>query len=276
MKLTTAEGFKVGEVFLVGGGPGDPDLLTLRALRIIQAADVIVYDYLISNEIIQLCRKDAEMISVGKKAGNHTLPQDNINDLLVKLATQGKMVCRLKGGDPYIFGRGGEEAQALVAHKIPFHVVPGITAAAACSASSGIPLTHRDHAQSVQFITGHCKNDDAVAGTRSQLKAKKTPNSQPDWRALALSAQTLVIYMGVIRCAIIQKNLIKHGRVPSTPVAIIENGSRPQQRVVTGTLENLSEISTTNKIGSPALIIIGEVVALRRVLTQSKASSAFS
>lgn len=265
-ELTASSEPQVGQVFLTGGGPGDPELLTVRALQTMQMADVIVYDYLISDEIIALCRKDADMISVGKKAGNHTLPQEQINQLLVDLAKEGKVVCRLKGGDPYIFGRGGEEAQLLAKNNIPYQVVPGITAAAACSASSGIPLTHRDFAQSVQFITGHCKNSDAVAGATD--KGQGEP-SQPNWQSLAQSRQTLVIYMGVIRSSIIKRNLINNGRSGDTPVAIIEKGTRPDQRVVTGTLENLDVMAETHKIGSPALIIIGEVVELHKELGDS-------
>lgn len=238
-------------VYLVGGGPGDPDLLTIKALRVMQGADVIVYDYLITDEILSLCRTDAEYISVGKKAGNHTLPQDQINQLLVDLANQGKVVCRLKGGDPYIYGRGGEEAQLLAKHNIPYQVVPGITAAAACSAAVGIPLTHRDYAQSLQFVTGH-------------LKKSSDSNAQSDtnWQSLASTNQTLVIYMGIIQSPEIKHQLIKHGRAADTPVAIIEKGTRPDQRVVIGTLATLDELVQSHNIGSPALIIVGEVVNL--------------
>ena len=246
-----------GHVYLVGGGPGDPELLTIKALQTMQMADVIVYDYLISEPILALCRKDAQMISVGKKAGNHTLPQDQINQLLVDLAQEGKVVCRLKGGDPYIYGRGGEEAQLLAKNGIPYKVIPGITAAAACSASSGIPLTHRDYAQSLQFITGHCKSSDAVASADT---------NGPHWPSLAVSNQTLVVYMGVIRSATIKDNLIEHGRAPDTPIAIIEKGTRPDQRVVIGQLHELDELAVKHKIGSPALIIIGEVVKLHSEL----------
>lgn len=248
-----------GQVYLVGAGPGDPDLLTIKALRTMQLADVIVYDQLVSPEIMSLCRKDADYIAVGKKASKHTLPQDQINQLLVTLAQQGKVVCRLKGGDPYIFGRGGEEAETLVENGIDYHVVPGITAAAACSASAGIPLTHRDFAQSIQFVTGHCKNDDGIAGVDTE---------QPDWKRMAQSNQTLVIYMGVIRSQIIKARLMKYGRSGMTPVAIIENGTRPNQRVVTGKLHELDTIAKRHNIGSPALIIVGEVVNLHDKLSQ--------
>jgi uroporphyrin-III C-methyltransferase/precorrin-2 dehydrogenase/sirohydrochlorin ferrochelatase len=238
-----------GQVFLVGGGPGDPDLLTIKALKIMQAADVIVFDYLITDEILSLCREDAEYVSVGKKAGNHTLPQEQINQLLVDLAHKGKMVCRLKGGDPYIYGRGGEEAQLLAKHNIPYQVVPGITAAAACSAAVGIPLTHRDYAQSLQFVTGH-------------LKKVTDTSSDTNWQSLASANQTLVIYMGIIQSPEIKSQLIKHGRAADTPVAIIEKGTRPDQRVVIGTLNTLDELVQSHQIGSPALIIVGEVVNL--------------
>ena len=261
--LTSKSNSNIGQVYLVGGGPGDPDLLTIKALQTMQMADVIVYDYLISDEILELCRKDADMISVGKKAGNHTLPQEKINQLLVDLANEGKIVCRLKGGDPYIFGRGGEEAQLLAQNDVPYRVVPGITAAAACSASSGIPLTHRDYAQSLQFVTGHCKNSDAVAAANGKGPSE---NTGPNWKSLATSKQTLVVYMGVIRSAVIREKLIEHGRAPETPIAIIEKGTRPDQRVVTGQLSELDTLAKTHKIGSPALIIIGEVVELHKEL----------
>lgn len=255
------QGNLTGQVFLVGGGPGDPDLLTIKALQVMQLADVIVYDYLIADDILKLCRKDADMISVGKRAGKHTLPQEEINQLLVDLANEGKLVCRLKGGDPYIFGRGGEEAQLLVQNNIPYSVIPGITAAAACSASSGIPLTHRDYSQSVQFITGHYK----LTGN-AQNNVPDDNQIQPHWASLAIANQTLVVYMGVIRSATIKEKLIEHGRSPETPVAIIEKGTRPDQRVVTGKLAQLDTLAEQHKIGSPALIIIGEVVDLHELL----------
>jgi len=246
------------QVFLVGGGPGDPDLLTIKALKIMQAADVIVYDALITDEILSLCRQDAEYISVGKKAGNHTLPQEQINQLLVDLAKTGKVICRLKGGDPYIYGRGGEEAQLLAKNNIAYQVIPGITAAAACSAAVGIPLTHRDYAQSLQFVTGH-------------LKKTTDTSSDTNWQSLASANQTLVIYMGIIQSPEIKSQLIKHGRAADTPVAIIEKGTRPDQRVVIGTLNTLDELVQTHQIGSPALIIVGEVVNLYEQLNNGLA-----
>lgn len=254
---------KQGHVYLVGGGPGDPDLLTIKALQIMQSADVIVYDALISQPILDLCRKDADYINVGKHAGNRTLPQEGINQLLVDLAKQGKQVCRLKGGDPYIYGRGGEEAAHLAANQQTFTTVPGITAAAACSASADIPLTHRDYAQSLQFVTGHCKNSDGVQGAKAH---------GPNWKSLATARQTLVVYMGILRSKDIKQQLINHGRAPETPVAIVEKGTRPDQRVVIGTLNQLDELVNQHKIGSPALVIIGEVVALHQQLQVSQPS----
>lgn len=248
--ILDGEGELTGEVFVVGAGPGDPELLTIKALQAMQTCDVIVYDYLVSNEIMALVRKDADLICVGKKLGNHSVPQDEINQILVDLAKQGKSVCRLKGGDPFIYGRGGEEVQELAKHHINFQIVPGITAAAGCSAYAGIPLTHRDHAQAIQFVTGHCKKD----------------GQELDWQSLAKPNQTLAVYMGVIKSPHIQAKLIEHGRVPSTPVAVIENGTRKEQRVVTGELGSLAALIEREKIKSPALLIIGEVASLHQQL----------
>ncbi|WP_068547171.1 siroheme synthase CysG [Thalassotalea crassostreae] len=258
----------MGQVFLTGGGPGNPDLLTIKALQSMQIADVIVYDSLISPEVLALCRKDAEMILVGKQAGNHIMVQENINQLLVDLAKQGKIVCRLKGGDPYIFGRGGEEAQLLADNRVPFEVIPGITAAAACSASTGIPLTHRDYSQSVQFVTGHAKQ---ISNSANQ----GNDNQEVNWKSLALSNNTLVIYMGVMRSTNIKTQLIKYGRDPHTPVAIIEKGTRADQRVITGTLDMLDILVEEHNIGSPALTIIGEVVSLHRELYKGSLDADF-
>lgn len=236
-----------GEVYVVGAGPGDPELLTLKALQLMQQADVVVYDYLVSQQIMDLVRRDARRICVGKKAGAHSMPQQDTNQLLIDLALAGNKVCRLKGGDPFIFGRGAEEIQALLPHKIAFQVVPGITAAAGCAAYAGIALTHRDYAQSVQFITGHCRGD----------------GSEPDWTSMRSANQTLVIYMGLMKAAHIQQQLIVAGRSAETPVAIIENGSRREQRIVTGALHQLSALIEQHHVQSPALLIIGEVVRLQ-------------
>lgn len=243
-----------GEVFVVGAGPGDPELLTIKALQAMQQADVIVYDYLVSQEIMDLARKDADFICVGKRLGNHSVPQQETNQILVELAQQGKKVCRLKGGDPFIYGRGGEEVQELAKHGISFQIVPGITAAAGCAAYAGIPLTHRDHAQAIQFVTGHCKKD----------------GQELDWESLAKPHQTLAVYMGVIKSPHIQAQLIAHGRSAQTPIAIIENGTRETQRVVTGKLENLATLIETHSIKSPALLIIGEVAQLHQQLNWYK------
>lgn len=258
--MDTLNNISTGNVYLVGGGPGDPELLTVKALRLIQTADVIVYDALITDEIMALSNPASEKIYVGKVANRHTLAQDEINLLLVKLAQQGKSICRLKGGDPYIFGRGGEEALTLSQHNIPYEVIPGITAAAACSAATGIPLTHRDYAQSLQFVTGHCKNKQGLANDNQA--------GQVDWQSLASANQTLVVYMGILRSPDIKLNLINHGRSADTPIAIVEKGTRPDQRVVIGTLSELDTLVKQHQIGSPALIIIGEVVNLYTQLNQ--------
>ena len=239
-----------GEVYVVGAGPGDPELLTLKALQLMQQADVVVYDFLVSDEIMELVRRDADLICVGKRLGDHSVVQDDTNQMLVDLAKQGKKVCRIKGGDPFIYGRGGEEVQVLAANNVNYQIVPGITAAAGCSAYAGIPLTHRDHAQAIQFVTGHCKKD----------------GQELDWQSLAKPNQTLAIYMGVIKSPHIQSELLKHGRKADTPVAIIENGTRKNQRVVTGQLGELADLIQRNSIISPALLIIGEVAALHSQL----------
>jgi uroporphyrin-III C-methyltransferase/precorrin-2 dehydrogenase/sirohydrochlorin ferrochelatase len=235
-----------GEVALVGAGPGDPELLTIKALRVMQKADIVFHDRLVSNEILELVRRDAELVSVGKSQGNHSVPQDQINQLLVKHAQLGKRAVRLKGGDPFVFGRGGEELQELKKHEIKFQIVPGITAAVGCSAYAGIPLTHRDYAQNVLFVTAHCKD------SRDTL----------DWKSLAREKQTLAVYMGLMKSAYLSDNLIKHGKNPQTPVALIENGTSRQQRVIRGQLNNLQQTIELHNVVSPALIIIGEVAAL--------------
>lgn len=233
-----------GEVVLVGAGPGDAGLLTLKGLQQIQQADVVVYDRLVSDEIMNLVRRDADRVFVGKRAGYHCVPQEEINQILLREAQSGKRVVRLKGGDPFIFGRGGEELETLCHAGIPFSVVPGITAASGCSAYSGIPLTHRDYAQSVRLVTGHLK-------TGGEL----------DWANLAAEKQTLVFYMGLNQAAAIQEQLIVHGMQADMPVALVENGTSVQQRVVSGTLSQLGELA--QQVKSPSLIIVGRVVALR-------------
>lgn len=237
----------VGEVYLVGSGPGDPDLLTFRALRLMQQADVVVYDRLVSLPILDLCRRDAELIHVGKARADHTLPQEEINQLLVRLAQEGKRVCRLKGGDPFIFGRGGEEIEELAAAGVPFQVVPGITAASGCSAYAGIPLTHRDYAQSVRFVTGHLQDG----------------APELNWADLVQERQTLVLYMGLVALPTICERLVAHGMSPDMPVALVSQGTRPDQHVVTGTLRNIHEQVEKEGIRPPTLTIIGEVVQLR-------------
>jgi uroporphyrin-III C-methyltransferase/precorrin-2 dehydrogenase/sirohydrochlorin ferrochelatase len=239
-----------GRVILVGAGPGDPGLLTLRGLRALNQADVVLHDRLVSPEVLALSRRDAEKIEVGKEAGTHHTTQQRIHELLVEHARAGKTVVRLKGGDPFVFGRGGEELEALRAEGIAFEVVPGITAAVACGAYAGIPLTHRDHAQSVRLVTAHCRNSIDTL----------------DWTALAQERQTLAVYMGVQGLDTLRERLIAHGRAPATPFALVENGSRANQRVVLGTLSDLPERAMAENVRSPALLILGEVAALAKDL----------
>ena len=239
-----------GEVYLVGAGPGDPELLTLKALRLMQQADVVIYDRLVSGPIMDLCRRDAEKIYVGKARSNHAVPQEGINALLVKYASEGKRVCRLKGGDPFIFGRGGEEIEELFAAGITFQVVPGITAASGCSAYAGIPLTHRDYAQSVRFLTGHLKEG----------------SPELPWPELVYENQTLVLYMGLVGLEKICAQLIVHGQRPDMPVALISKGTTPEQKVVVGTLADIASKVSEHQIQAPTLTIIGEVVRLREQL----------
>lgn len=239
-----------GTVSLVGAGPGDPDLLTVRALRLIQTADVLVYDRLVSDAILDLRSADTELIYAGKAMANHTMPQESINQLLVKHARQGQHVVRLKGGDPFIFGRGGEEIETLSDEGVPFQVVPGITAASGCSAFSGIPLTHRDYAQSCTFVTGHLQNG----------------NINLNWENLREPDQTVVVYMGLTGLPQICKKLIEIGRAQTTPAALIEQGTTPNQRVFSATLGTLATTVAENDVRAPTLLVIGSVVSLREKL----------
>lgn len=244
MEDSLSEEVAQGDVALVGAGPGDPSLLTLKALQLMQQADVVLYDRLVSREILDLVRRDADLISVGKKAGKHEVEQSRTNQMLVEYAQQGKKVVRLKGGDSFIFGRGGEELEELVEAGVAFQVVPGITAASGCSAYAGIPLTHRDYVQSVTFVTGH----------------RKENGNTLNWKALAAPNQTLVIYMGLIQSQEIEKNLLANGCPADTPVALINKGTRPEQQVIHGQLSELSQLG--GGLTGATLIIIGEVVNL--------------
>ncbi|MGR5252645.1 uroporphyrinogen-III C-methyltransferase [Vibrio astriarenae] len=254
----SATQLKHGEVALIGAGPGDPELLTVKAMNLLQQADVVLYDYLVSDDIMALVPSDCILVCVGKRVGHHSVPQEKTNQLLVEFAQQNYRVIRIKGGDPFIFGRGGEELEVLVEAGVPFQVVPGITAAAGATAYAGIPLTHRDYAQSAMFITGHLKDKD----------------DQLDWSTLARGNQTLVIYMGLMKSEYITQQLIQHGRAPSTPVAIIERGTQKDQKVWTSTLNTLSDIARHAQ--SPALIVVGEVVALSQKLDWYLSGTRFS
>ncbi len=236
-----------GEVYLVGAGPGDPELLTFKALRLMQQADVVMYDALVSKEVMELCRRDAELIFVGKNRDNHSVPQQNINQMLIDQAKKGRRVVRLKGGDPFIFGRGGEELQSLKAQGIPFQVVPGITAASACSTYAGIPLTHRDYSQSVTFVTGQQKNR----------------SSELDYSLLARGEHTVVFYMGLHNLENICTKLIAAGQAADTPAAIVSRGTAIDQQVLVGTLETLVTLHAEKPLAAPALIIVGKVVLLQ-------------
>jgi uroporphyrin-III C-methyltransferase/precorrin-2 dehydrogenase/sirohydrochlorin ferrochelatase len=239
-----------GEVVLVGAGPGDPELLTIKALRALQDADVILHDRLVSPAILDLARRDASRICVGKSAGGHSVAQEQINALLIRHAGEGKRVVRLKGGDPFIFGRGGEELEALAAAGVEFSVVPGITAAAGVAAYAGIPLTHRDHAHSVTFVTGHCGE----------------PGAQPDWRALAAPGSTAVFYMGLARLDDIVARLLAHGADEALPAAVVAHGTLPGQRVIPGTLATIAHKARAAAVESPALLVVGSVVSLQSAL----------
>lgn len=246
-QIEQADGsYNVGEVYLVGAGPGDPELLTFKALRLMQQADVVLYDALVSAAVLELCRRDADLIYVGKQRSQHAVPQQDINQLLVDHARAGKRVVRLKGGDPFIFGRGGEELEELKAAGVPFQVVPGVTAASACSTYAGIPLTHRHYAQSVRFITGQLKNR----------------TTDLDFADLVGSNQTLVFYMGLHTLELIVKGLVDAGKPLLTPIAIVSRGTQPDQQVLTGTLETIVALQSEAQLPAPALLIVGEVVAL--------------
>ncbi|MCW8348777.1 uroporphyrinogen-III C-methyltransferase [Vibrio sp. ZSDZ65] len=239
---------KSGEVALVGAGPGDPELLTLKALNYLQQADVVLYDYLVSDEIMALVPESTVLVCVGKRAGHHSVPQEKTNQLLLEFAQSGHKVVRIKGGDSFMFGRGGEELQVLAQAGISFQVIPGITAAAGATAYAGIPLTHRDYAQSALFVTGHLKSN----------------SDDMDWSTLARPKQTLVIYMGLMKSDHIQQQLVLHGRSPEVPIAIIERGTQQTQKVFVGQLKDLADLATNAQ--APSLIVVGEVVELAKDL----------
>lgn len=248
-----------GTVTLVGAGPGDPELLTLRAARVLRQARLVLYDHLVSREVLDKVGEGADLMYVGKESGHHTLPQDGIIECMLRLARSGRSLVRLKGGDPYVFGRGGEEAQALAAAGIPFEVVPGISAAQGAAACAGMPLTHRDHAASVLFATGHRRADGEL---------------DLDWAALARPRQTLVVYMGLSTLPRLAAQLVAHGLAADTPAAVVERATHPDQRTVIGTLVSLPALAQAADVRSPALVIVGSVVSLHDVLASPRVSAA--
>jgi uroporphyrin-III C-methyltransferase/precorrin-2 dehydrogenase/sirohydrochlorin ferrochelatase len=250
-RLQHSDDLAGGEVYLIGAGPGDPDLMTFKAARLLQSADVVLYDRLVSPQIVDMARRDAERIYVGKKRADHAVPQTQINQLLLELAQQGKRVVRLKGGDPFVFGRGGEEIELLAQHNIPFQVVPGITAANGAACYAGIPLTHRDYAQSVRFVAGYLKEGQV----------------NHDWSAFQSTTETLVFYMGLVALPIICEQLQAHGRSADTPVALVERGTQLEQRVLCGTLATMAELVAREQPRAPTLIIVGDVVRLHQNLS---------
>ena len=250
LEVKNNSSYERGEVYLVGAGPGDPDLLTFRALRLMQRADVVLYDRLVAAPIMELVRRDAERIYVGKAKSNHVVPQRDINKLLLELAQQGKRVLRLKGGDPFIFGRGGEEIEDLVINNIPFQVIPGITAASGCASYAGIPLTHRDHAQSCVFVTGHIKDGGVTL----------------NWNSLCHSDQTVVVYMGLTALEEICKEMVANGLAANTPAALIQQGTTLNQKVIVGNLKTLPDEVSSQDVKAPTLLIVGSVVSLHEEL----------
>ncbi len=252
--LDSAPGVRPARVTLVGAGPGDPELLTVKAARALAAARLVLYDHLVSKAVLALVPPDADLIYVGKESGHHTLPQEGIIDVMLRLARSGRRVLRLKGGDPYIFGRGGEEAQALAAAGVPFEVIPGISAAQGAAAAAGIPLTHRDHAEALVLATGHLRGEGPARSV------------DLDWAQLARARQTVVIYMGVGTLPVISAQLQAHGLAGDTPAAIIERATLPEQRTVVGTLATLPQLARQHDVRAPALIVIGTVVTLHAQL----------
>jgi uroporphyrin-III C-methyltransferase len=257
-------GMRPARVTLVGAGPGDPELLTVKAAHALRAASLVLYDHLVSKAVLGLVPAEADLVYVGKESGHHTLPQEGIIELMVRLAKSGRRLVRLKGGDPYVFGRGGEEAQGLAAAGIPFEVVPGISAAQGASAAAGIPLTHRDHAEALVLATGHLRGERGEGDARS---------AELDWAQLARPRQTVVIYMGVATLPTISAKLQAHGLAGDTPAAIIERATLPDQRTVVGTLAGLPELARKHDVRAPALIMIGTVVSLHAELGQSGSTS---